>query len=217
MALVRIRRRAPAVVLAVLAGAVIGGVVGCGVPQAGGPGTVVGGPAGGVSVDAQFERLADGGLRVRYNVSSSAEDPFVVADGVPADDTTQLPEVDPDSAYVRVRSGGTVEISRRTFAAPGRSDRSGTALMLGTVLAPDAQLQGTVTLPAPVRQYRPYDSGGERPELPDSVRSVVFCVGVVDPADVEEDLQAKADEAHPVLRHPTRQLLVCTPESDLPG
>ncbi|HEX5512199.1 MAG TPA: hypothetical protein VFX41_10830, partial [Actinomycetales bacterium] len=172
-----------------------------------------------------------GSLNVDYRVRNSGGEPVIITDGVPARDTGLLPEADSRAAYVKVRAGGTVEVSRRTFAAPGGSERSGTALMLGTLLRPGQELSGAVRLERPVRLYRPYDGSGkpvggsgsgatasatERAELPDSARSVVFCLGVVDQTDVEVGLQGKVDDEHRVLRHPTRQLLLCSPETDLP-
>jgi hypothetical protein len=161
---------------------------------------------------------------VDYRVRNGGEEPVIITDGVPARDTGLLPEPDSRTAYVKVRAGGTVEVSRRTFAAPGGSDRSGTALMLGTLLRPGQETSGAIRLERPVRLYRPYDMAGTgatatatgRAELPESARTVVFCLGVVDQSDVEVGLQGKVDDEHRVLRHPTRQLLLCSPETDLP-
>jgi len=188
------------------------------------PQSVVAGEDPGVTLSADIGRGAGGGLTVDYRVRNGGGEPVIITDGVPARDTGLLPEPDSSAAYVKVRAGGTVEVSRRTFAAPGRSERSGTVLMLGTLLRPGQDMSGSVRLERPVRLYRPYASAGpggtsgatERAELPDSARTVVFCLGVVDQGDVEVGLQGKVDDEHRVLRHPTRQLLLCSPETDLP-
>ncbi len=189
------------------------------------PQSVVAGEDPGVTLSADIGRGPGGSLAVNYRVRNGGEEPVIITDGVPARDTGLLPEPDSRAAYVKVRAGGTVEVSRRTFAAPGGSERSGTALMLGTLLRPGQEVSGAVRLQQPVRLYRPYDSGAsgatasdavERAELPDSARTVVFCLGVVDQSDVEVGLQGNVDDEHRVLRHPTRQLLLCSPETDLP-
>lgn len=173
------------------------------------------GPDRGVTLQAQTRRLADASIRVQYRVQNDGRDVVVISDGVPAQDTTKLPEVDPDAAYVRQRSGGVVEISRRTFAPAGQVDRSGSALMLGTVLPPGRDLTGTVLLEPPVRLYRPYAANADG-QLDDGPVTAVFCLGVIEESDIEEGLQGQAGESQRVLRHPTRQLLLCSPETQLP-
>lgn len=175
------------------------------------------GPHGGVALQAQLRPQPDGSLRVQYQVENSSEDPVILADGVPVDETSRLPQPDPDAAYVRMRAGGTLEVSRRTFDAPSGSERAGTALMRGTLLAAGESVNGTVELSSPLRLRRPYDDPTDRPEAPKSATRVVFCLGVVDPSDLEATLQGQvdADDDRPVLRHPTRQLLLCSPETDL--
>ena len=174
------------------------------------------GPEGGVSLQAQTRRQADGSIRVQYQVENAGADPVVVTDGVPAQDTTKLPEVDPDAAYVRLRAGGIVEVSRRTFTPAGQTERDGSALMLGTLLPPGQSLSGTVRLEPPVALYRPYAATSDDQVLPDGPLRVVFCLGVVDLLDVDPALQGQVGEQQRVLRHPTRQLLLCSPEAVLP-
>lgn len=173
------------------------------------------GPDRGVTLQAQTRRLADGSIRVQYQVQNDGRDVVVISDGVPAQDTTKLPEVDPDAAYVRQRAGGVVEISRRTFAPAGQVDRTESALMLGTLLPPGGDLMGTVLLDAPVRLYRPYAANADG-QLDDGPVTVVFCLGVIEESDIEAGLQGQAGENQRVLRHPTRQLLLCSPETQLP-
>ncbi|GAB2695277.1 hypothetical protein [Thalassiella azotivora] len=197
--------------MALLLGACTG--TGTGAPEAASEGR-----GGGVDLEAQVRGLPGGGLRVQYLVTNRGLDPVVVADGVPVADATRRPEPDPDAAYVRMRPGGTVEVSRRTFSAPAGSERSGTAVMRGTLLPAGEDLAGTVVLEAPVPLYQPYAAARGQAQVPESARTVVFCLGVVDPSDLEAALQTpvEPDDDRPVLRHPTRQLVLCSDEQPLP-
>jgi hypothetical protein len=88
----------------------------------------------------------------------------------------------PDHVYVTVRPRGGVEIAKRAFDPPPGPDYDAPAILGGSRLIPGRSAEESFSVPLPLTRHHPY---GNHPEfgpttLPDPIRYVVFCLGVVD-------------------------------------
>jgi hypothetical protein len=89
---------------------------------------------------------------------------------------------EPDEVYIVGRRGGVVEIAKRAFDKPPGFDYDAAAVLGGTRLAPGHSVAESFSVPLPLERRHPY--GDKVMEgvvtLPDPIRAVVFCLGVVD-------------------------------------
>lgn len=96
-------------------------------------------------------------------------------------------ESKPNDVYVTVRPNGGVEIAKRAFDLPPGLLADAPAMLSGTPLAPGESVEESFSVALPLERRHPY---GNRPDdgptaLPDPIRYVVFCLGVVDVAPQE--------------------------------
>jgi hypothetical protein len=87
-----------------------------------------------------------------------------------------------NEVYVTVRPGGGVEIAKRAFGLPPGLLADAPAMLGGTRVGPGESVEEWFSVSLPLERRHPY---GNRPEdgpttLPDPIRYVVFCLGVVD-------------------------------------
>jgi hypothetical protein len=180
------------------------------------------GPTTGSTVDADLSISADVAadrLRLSYRLRNNGTSPVVALNGVPAVDTVADPAVDPDAVYVTARDDGTVEIAQRAFAPPAGVDPAAPFQLAGTVVPGGGEVAGELTVPLPLRGRSPYGplAGGDR--LPDPVRRVVFCIGVLPDTMIEMRRDGTAER--PVYGHldftVAAQRLVCAEPVPLTG
>jgi hypothetical protein len=168
-------------------------------------GTTPTGPTGtttGSAVDADLSFSADVAadrLRLAYRLRNTGPAPIVVLNGVPAVDTVADPAVDPNAVYVTGRDDGTVEIAKRAFAPPPGVAPAAPFQLAGTVVPAGGEIAEELTVPLPLRGRSPYGAvaGGDR--LPEPVRRVVFCVGLLPDTMIEMRRDGTADR--PVYGH----------------
>jgi len=124
-------------------------------------------------------------LHVTYRLVNRSGEPLIVLNQVPT--ATSTP--DANAVYVTGRPGsGRVEIAKRAYAMPD-TDRKTWAQpehVAGVILAPGGSVGEDLTVPLPLRRRHPYgdDIGYGTIKLPDPVQDVVFCLGVVDRAQL---------------------------------
>lgn len=204
--------------LALVAGACLGGC-GSSSPRAGdGTGTPSAGhgreePADPVShverPDARFDasvRVTQDHVAVTYSLRNTSARPLLVLDRVPRFDASGRVTFQPGNAYVtgaaenqQHGAPGRVMISKRLFPRPAGVERVMDPSVGGTVLAPGRTVHAAFHVPRPLRRHHPYgdDSEDGRIRLPDPVRSVVFCLGVVpEPFPEAIRLQLRNDPDH---------------------
>src|SRR5262249_18698976 len=132
-------------------------------------------------------RASTSSLAIDYHVVNTDHVPVVLFTGVPARETPERPTVDPNAVYVTA-SGATVEVSKRLFPVPDGVHPAAYATVRGVVVAPGAAFAEHVVVPLPLQVRVPYAAAMKHPPtLPDSVRTVRFCVGA-----------ARQDQVHPV-------------------
>ena len=157
-------------------------------------------------------------LRIEYTLVNRADEPVVVFAGIPARDTHENPEVDPNAAYVTARDDDTVEIAKRVFAPPEGVGLAVDFVVRGTVLQPRDDLREVLQVPLPLQPRHPYETDAR---LPEAARKAVFCVGVATQASVPP-LPTASGESDPRPTFPHRksiadvQRLVCGTPTDLP-
>ena len=177
------------------------------------------GPTTGSPVEAEVSFSADVAadrLRLAYRLRNTGTAAVVALNGVPATDTVADPAVDPNAVYVTARDDGTVEIAKRAFAPPPGVAPAAPFQLAGTVVAPGAELTEELTLPLPLRGRSPYD---DVDQLPDPVRRVAFCIGVLPDTMIGMRRDGTADR--PVYGHMDftvgAQRLVCAEPVPLTG
>jgi hypothetical protein len=90
----------------------------------------------------------------------------------------------PDAVYVTGRGDdGRVEISKRAFAMPhtDKMDWAAFATVGGVIVPPGQSVAEDITVPLPLVRTFPYgnDLGDGEIQLPDPIKDVVFCLGVI--------------------------------------
>ncbi|WP_422771851.1 hypothetical protein ACN28C_01645 [Plantactinospora sp. WMMC1484] len=124
----------------------------------------------GSSFDAEITPRPEA-LAIRYTLRNQGAEPIVGYVGVEGDAASHAYDV-----YVTARKDGTVELAKRTFAIlPGvNADAVGT--IEGTVVPPGEDVSEEFSVSLPLEGRRPYVA---TVTLPEPVRDVVFCLGVV--------------------------------------
>jgi hypothetical protein len=168
--------------------------------------------------DVSFDVTADAdGVHVNYRLRNTGADPIVLLEGVPETDTMNTPEPAPDGVYVTARADGTVELSQRAFGFPDGVAVAVPVQIGGTVVPPGAEIARSFTVPLPLRGRQPY--GGSGSALPEPVRRVAFCLGVL-PSDMI-DKRRDGTAEHPVYGHmdftAQAQTVLCSEPVALPG
>lgn len=138
------------------------------------------GPAPNVEFTASVQPRPDA-IDISYRLVNRDDRTLYALNRVfPADDE-RMPST-PDEVYITGRSRGVVEISKRAFDMPPGISYGAAEVIGGTPLAPGASVEESFSVPLPLQRRHPY--GNEIIEgtvtLPDPIRAVVFCLGVVD-------------------------------------
>lgn len=110
-------------------------------------------------------------LDIRYTLRNNGNEPLVAYAGVPGEAASHAWDV-----YVTARKDGVVEIAKRTFAIPPGVAVESVEEIEGVVVQPGAEFSEDFQVSLPLKARRPYTT---RVKLPDPVRKVAFCLGVV--------------------------------------
>jgi hypothetical protein len=110
-------------------------------------------------------------LAIRYTLRNNGSEPVVAYVGVTGEAASHAWDV-----YVTAREDGVVEIAKRTFDIPPNVNADSIGQIEGVVLAPGAEFAEDFAVPLPLKARRPYTS---KAKLPDPVRKVAFCLGVL--------------------------------------
>lgn len=137
----------------------------------------------GVSFDASI-RHGVGTIEVSYRLGNDSGQTLLVLNRVPVKEGTAGTdlETEPNEVYITDRGGGLVEVAKRTFDRPDGVELYAPWELETTVLAHGETLEEALSVPLPLRGRSLYpDHDGGLADLPEPVRRVVFCVGVVPP------------------------------------
>jgi hypothetical protein len=139
------------------------------------------GPAPSVEFTASVQTRA-GAIDISYRLVNRDDKVLYALNRIfPYDDPFHY-ESKPDEVYIVGRRRGGVEIAKRAFDMPPGIDYEAASVLGGTRLAPRQSVEESLSVPLPLERRHPY--GDEVIEgtvtLPDPIRSVVFCLGVVD-------------------------------------
>ena len=118
-------------------------------------------------------------LAISYRLTNQTSIDLVALNSVPV--ANQHP---PDAVYVTGRGDdGEVEISKRAFARPDSDMMRWESYpsIGGVIVAPGQSVAEDITVPLPLTRMFPYgnDLGDGEVKLPDPIKDVVFCLGVI--------------------------------------
>lgn len=121
-------------------------------------------------------------VAVSWSLTNTGDEPLLVVDRVSRASGGAVVH-DPQVVYVVGGDDGLVQVGTRLFDLP-ETDRMSWAQLPtagATELAPGAKIERDLAVPVPLERLSPWgDDLGDGPiELPDPVRSVQFCLGVV--------------------------------------
>mgnify|MGYP001210798250 FL=1 len=144
------------------------------------------GPAPAVEFTASVEPKATA-IDIRYRLVNRDDKVLYALNRVFSAGSADSFKSTPNDVYVTVRRGGGVEIAKRAFDLPPGMMADAPAMLSGTPLAPGESVEESFSVSRPLERRHPY---GNRPEdgptaLPDPIRYVVFCLGVVDVAPLD--------------------------------
>jgi hypothetical protein len=138
-------------------------------------------PAGAApAADFQATVTADAGaIRISYTFTNKSNADLLVLNKVLSD---------PNAVYITGRPGSQVQLAKRAFPMPetDRMSWAQAAQVSGSVVAPGASVSEQLVIARPLKRFYPYgnDFGYGEIKLPDPVKELVFCLGVVRSADV---------------------------------
>lgn len=160
----------------------------------------------------------NGTVKVSYRVTNWTSAAVVITTGIPAQDSSYLPEAQEGAVYRFVRTDGVLEIASRSFANASTAD--GRPLLLrGKKLDPASSYSTELTLASGFTQYVP-----GKPRTPidlAQIQHAIFCLGVIDVAELDNALQpddssaTPASAATPIVHHGVTQTVVCSPREKL--
>ncbi|MDG4791842.1 hypothetical protein O7626_39190 [Micromonospora sp. WMMD1102] len=157
------------------------------------------------SFDAEVTPRSETALAIRYTLRNQGTEPIVAYVGVEDGVASHANDV-----YVSVRKDGTVELAKRTFDIPPGVNADGIVTIEGTVVAPGKEFTEELTTYLPLEGNRPYVG---KVKLPEPVREVVFCLGVV--LQSEAPAPKPADEGRGKYPLNGPQHLFCSPPATL--
>ncbi|MEO3746940.1 hypothetical protein [Plantactinospora sp. B5E13] len=144
-------------------------------------------------------------LNIRYTLRNQGAEPIVGYVGVERDAASHA-----DDVYVTARQDGTVEVAKRTFAIPPNVNADAVGTIEGVVIPPGEGFTEEFAVPLPLAGDRPYVS---EVKLPEPVREVVFCLGVVPQSEAAAPKPADDGCGRYPLNGP--QHLFCSPPATL--
>jgi len=148
-----------------------------------------------------------GALSITYQLTNQSPADLVVVNRL-------LP--DANAVFVIGQRDGRVQIGKRAFARPedDKTDYATTPSTGGTVVGPGQSAGETFTVPLPLTRRHPY--ANDEIKLPDPVKDVVFCLGVLPRTAVPA---TTGPQGVVVVVHDktttTRQHLFCSPPARL--
>ncbi len=144
-------------------------------------------------------------LAIRYTLRNNGSEPVVAYVGVPGEAASHSWDV-----YVTARQDGVVELAKRTFEIPPNVRADSVGEIEGVVVQPGAEFSEEFRVPLPLKGRRPYVS---EVKLPDPVRKVAFCLGVVLRKEAPQPKPADNDRGAYPANGP--QHLLCSETVDL--
>ncbi|MEO3922747.1 hypothetical protein ABGB07_02520 [Micromonosporaceae bacterium B7E4] len=144
-------------------------------------------------------------LDIRYTLRNQGAEPVVAYVGVAGDAASHAYDV-----YVTARKDGTVEVAKRTFDIPPNVNADWVGIIEGVVVPPGEEFTEEFAVPLPLEGDRPYVS---EVKLPEPVREVVFCLGVVLQSEAPAPTPADDGRGKYPLNGP--QHLFCSPPPTL--
>jgi len=144
-------------------------------------------------------------LKIRYAVRNQGTEPVVVYSGVPGEAASHAWDV-----FVTAREDGVVEIAKRTFDIPPNVRADSVGVIEGVVVKPGEDFSEDFAVALPLKGRRPYTG---QVKLPDPVRKVVFCVGVVLQKEAPQPKPAESGRGAYPANGP--QHLFCSPVTEL--
>lgn len=159
--------------------------------------------------DAQLQ-VSNSRLLVRYRVTNQTSTPLVLLNR--GDSVFGLGE---DKVYVEPKADGVVEISQRAFVEPTEGngpDREMGILPGISRLAPGQSLSVELSVPLPLVRRSPYmDWKPASAVMPDPVRQVHFCLGVLKDEPPVRSFKKNGIEVMSNDSLIAQQQLLCTP------
>lgn len=141
------------------------------------------------AADIDFEasiRADRTALVVKYRVTNRSRSAVLLLNRVPREMGSTDLSGDANSVYVEAQPDGTIEISKRAYGVPAGISLEIPERLGFTKLARGASFNEVVNVPLPLERRRPYASlDAPAKPLPESVRRVRFCLGVVREGDVQ--------------------------------
>jgi hypothetical protein len=146
-------------------------------------------PVAGPAPDVAFSATVtphDGSIAVSYRLTNRSSGDLIVPNRVPAYGPSGKLTPDPNAVYVTGGDDGAAVISKRVFPRPDtdKVNWATTPLTYGVIVAPGASVAEDITVPLPLTRRHPYgdDLGDGAIKLPDPVKTVRFCLGVINRA-----------------------------------
>jgi hypothetical protein len=130
----------------------------------------------------------DGAIAISYRLTNRSPGELIVPNRVPAYGAAGTLTPDPNAVYVTGGDDDEAVLSKRVFPRPDtdKVNWATTPLTYGTIVAPGASVAEDITVPLPLTRRHPYgdDFGDGTIKLPDPIKSVRFCLGVINRADL---------------------------------
>lgn len=166
-------------------------VLGCAACGSGAPTEPHDPPAAGTPPAVDFTATVEvrgQALHVTYRLVNRSGVNLIVLNRVPSHSASGTQTRGPGAVYVTgAEPAGRVQVSKRAFAMPDTDKMSWAqaAHVSGVRLGDGRSVGEELTVPLPLRRHHPYgnDYGDGPIGLPDPVREVVFCLGVIREAD----------------------------------
>jgi len=142
-------------------------------------------------------------VHIQYSLSNDSGQPLLVVNQLPVVAGAGLRYRD-DLAYVTGQDNDRVQLSQRVFAWPDTDKKNwAQAPRVGvTRLAPGKSVTATISVPRPLTRSQPFgdDLGYGTIALPDPVKDVVFCLGVI-PSPWPLAIGMTEDDGVPTIAH----------------
>jgi hypothetical protein len=132
--------------------------------------------------------VRDEALHISYDLVNESGQDLIVLNRVPAYSKSGVPSDDADAVYVvGEKPDGRVQIAKRAFGMPDTDNMTWTQIpqIFGVRIGQRQSVSEDITVALPLRRHHPYgDDFGDGPiALPDPVKEVRFCLGVVRAAE----------------------------------